>query len=1246
MASLKLDREFFISITRPPEIRNDDDIDRISSSLSSLDVLKRYPRLTLRSMCETMRYEIHQANYVLYRENSVCDCWYILLSGSVYINGSMYLPGMSFGKIAENTRGKRGTQCITLEQSELLVIVDFSDVSLLLPEKYFVMPPYQNANEISGEKTIVSPNNFRLSPIKQPNINYESSQNDYYDEYDSLSGISSLSRELNDSDGDEDLLQSTESLSGSQDYVRDILEKKPVERTNADLDILQEFLQRFKAFASMPQLILRDMCAVMYFAVVDKAGTIVLKDKEKLDSWSVILNGSVTVQRNGNDSFVMNAGDSFGVEPVTYDMFHDGIMLTRKDDCQFVCIEQEKYWKIISKKEENIQRIEENGVLVTVAELRLTENGSHKDWIILRATPKKLLEHLIADHSCLEETYIEDYLLTYRTFNQEASGIFSNLFEWFKDKTLHDKVVKIVIKWLEYVHEDFDRNIMLQKYLENFTKQVESQNLFGLLRQLENVIVSKAHFRTIVFDRLSKDKPPGFSVMGGKEFATGLFVSNVEPYSKADELGLKIGDQLLEINGQRLTNLPLMKAMEIINKSSHLTLNVKYCITGLKEAVNCSVTSERLNIAPGSALPYSEIARNFDQECIGSYEKSITGTVAAEVPGNPLNTGKKVSSKKSNQVITGKQSSSTKFMKAIQKLNVLAGKHSMDSSGKDSEDQDSSKRTSNVSVASPSDADSLPSRDSDSHGDQVLKIYRADQSFRYLMISKTHTVAMVVKLAVESFGLNVSLENCALFDVTVAESEFIRQRRLPDSMTDLANKISLNGRYYLRDNYTTESLLSPEAAAELVKEVNVCFLQLQSEVLAHEITLRDLELLSSICPSEYIADIFKLNKEDYFAVPNLRKFTEIANQEMFWVVTEVLSEVNVTKRMKVIKRFIKIARFCREYKNFNTLFAVLSGLSHGSVSRLKNTWDRLPSKYLKIFEDMKGLMDPSRNMSKYRNLVSSVYCPIIPFFPVVLKDLSFLHLGNESVIDGLQSASSHSDHITNSLNMSSNISMQGGIRRWGKKQPSVMNPKRLHEENLMVRRVRKYLEEAKIVTDEDQLDMMSCACEPISNPSSGLMPSQPKRRLTIASLQGSPYNGRRNSDKTEDSLPQIRRKLSEVTLIGNRKADISSQDFGSDSSEDDSIQGFHLCQHIDPSLSDVVGKAMCNDLNSGIIANPAKAVDLKSYERYPSIRRALTVDSTSTSLRSDAGVIGGNVKAVARKATIPLATDEDEASAV
>lgn len=71
---------------------------------------------------------------------------------------------------------------------------------------------------------------------------------------------------------------------------------------------------------------------------------------------------------------------------------------------------------------------------------------------------------------------------------------------------------------------------------------------------------------------------------------------------------------------------------------------------------------------------------------------------------------------------------------------------------------------------------------------------------------------------------------------------------------------------------------------------------------------------------------------------------------MFWVVSEVCGEQNLVKRMKTIKQFIKVARHCKECKNFNSMFAIVSGLGHGSVSRLKSTWDKLPAKYIKIFE--------------------------------------------------------------------------------------------------------------------------------------------------------------------------------------------------------------------------------------------------------------------------------------------------------
>ena len=57
----------------------------------------------------------------------------------------------------------------------------------------------------------------------------------------------------------------------------------------------------------------------------------------------------------------------------------------------------------------------------------------------------------------------------------------------------------------------------------------------------------------------------------------------------------------------------------------------------------------------------------------------------------------------------------------------------------------------------------------------------------------------------------------------------------------------------------------------------------------------------------------------------------------------------------------------------------------------------------RAFAEMQQLMDPSRNMSRYRNLVNGeeVQPPIIPFYPVVKKDLTFIHLANDTNVDGL-----------------------------------------------------------------------------------------------------------------------------------------------------------------------------------------------------------------------------------------------------
>lgn len=42
------------------------------------------------------------------------------------------------------------------------------------------------------------------------------------------------------------------------------------------------------------------------------------------------------------------------------------------------------------------------------------------------------------------------------------------------------------------------------------------------------------------------------------------------------------------------------------------------------------------------------------------------------------------------------------------------------------------------------------------------------------------------------------------------------------------------------------------------------------------------------------------------------------------------------------------------------------GLSNNAVSRLTQSWDKLPSKFRKLFMEFEALIDPSRNHKAYR----------------------------------------------------------------------------------------------------------------------------------------------------------------------------------------------------------------------------------------------------------------------------------------
>ncbi|VEN33719.1 unnamed protein product [Callosobruchus maculatus] len=930
--------------------------------------------------------------------------------------------------------------------------------------------------------------------------------------------LTGLVESIVDSDEEDDLAESMDSLT-VRDRVRDCLEKEPSERTEDDIETLLEFTQHLKAFTNMTLAVRRALCSVMVFAVVEKAGTMVMNDGEELDSWSVLVNGSVEIIIPDEPPQTLYMGDAFGILPTMDKLYHKGVMYTKCDDCQFVCITQSDYYRILHQGEENTRRHESDGQLVMVTEARGSAEPScnRKDHVVIRATPEYLMLQLIQENSLIDPTYVEDFLLTHRVFIQSPLFVANKLLEWFKNEDVRDRVTRVVLLWVNNHFTDFETDPDMIEFLETFEQGLENSNMQGQQRLLNIACAAKARLRNVVLARPNREEPLNFQIRGGFERNFGIFIDKVDKKSKAEEVGLKRGDQIIEVNGQSFEHMSLARALEILRGSTHLSITVKFNLLHFKEMLNTPGNSPRprsRKVSDLPKLPADPRARlsSVDGNIILSTEPPASQPVTINSPA-------KEGKKQSFMTLGPKR----RLQKALMKMNILPKNIINDffSVGLSQDQVDSFNPPSNLGsnlYQSQSNPDLMSicmdeyNRCSD-YPEHVLKVYKPDQSYKYLLVHKETTAHEVVMLALQEFGISDLSNNFSLCEVSVTDTQTIKQRRLPDQLQNLAERIGLSSRYYLKTNGVTETLVPDELAPELVRESAVHFLQLNAVEVAIQLTLQDFSIFRQIEPTEYIDDLFELKSK--YGTPMLDQFAALVNKEMFWVVSEVCAEHNPVRRMKIIKQFIKVARQCKECKNFNSMFAIISGLGHGAVSRLRQSWDKLPGKYQRVFSELQQLMDPSRNMSKYRQLISAEQTqpPIIPFYPVVKKDLTFIHLGNDSKIEGLinfeklrmiakevrslsnmcsspydlltmlelggQPASNAMVALNQLTTASSQYHTQGQatVKR-RKKSTAAPNPKKMFEESQMVRRVKAYLNNLHVETDEQRLHEMSLECEP------------------------------------------------------------------------------------------------------------------------------------------------------------------------
>ncbi|KAK3863195.1 hypothetical protein Pcinc_031004 [Petrolisthes cinctipes] len=986
------------------------------------------------------------------------------------------------------------------------------------------------------------------------------------------------------------------------------------------------------------------MCSAMVFAVVDVAGTVLMKHGEELDSWSVIINGHVEVTLSDSSLYELHLGDSFGITPTMEKLYHQGEMRSKVEDCQFVCIRQTDYYRILHQSEENIRRVEEDGVLVLVSEQRPIDAGNRKGNIVIKedgvlvlvseqrpidagnrkgnivikGTSDRLMQQLVEVENNIDPTYVEDFLLTHRTFIESPLVVANKLLQWFEDPSLRDRVTRVVLLWVNNHFTDFEMDPNMMNFLEQFEEGLEREKMAGQLRLLDFACATKARARTVTLTRPSRDEVLHFSILGGYERGFSIFISQVEKGSKAEDVGLKRGDQILEVNGQSFDHMTHAKALEILRQTCHLSITVKSNLLAFKEMLMTPENSPR----PRSRKP-SDVRALTDPNTpiplTSTFSSTMNLPADHTLQQSPRDKSGKLTGNNNNNN-NNKGSLTNKANKIKRKvIESLKSKNNALDSQMNSDDSVSSQSSvggglyhshSNPDLSTTLAFEEATRAEFPEH---VLKVYRAtDQAARFLPVHKETTAREVVMLALQIFNISdpTGSSNYALYEVTVTEEGITKQKRLPDSLQNLAERIGLSSRYYLKNITVGGTLFPDDIVNDLIRESTVYFLQLNAVELAVQLTLEDYTVFRQIEPTEYIDYLFHLKSN--YGTPALTQFAEIVNREMFWVVTEVCSEHNLIKRVKTIKQYIKVARQCKECKNFNSMFAILSGLGHGSVSRLKQTWER--RKY-------------TVTHCKYNE---------IPFHPVVARDLTFTHEGNDDKVEGLinfEKLRMISRYIRDLQNMCSapydlfNIQDSGGgqapssalislnqmasgggnqiatVKR-RKKSTAAPDKKKMYEEAQMVRRVKAYLSRMSIIFDEEQLRSMSLECE------AGAEGGHKSTTSSLSSTHNNNNNNNNNgggSNSAPPTNPQPRRRTHSPTPSTTSSTSSTSQT--SDGKKQTTKFGATSPQSISKMKALAEPKTKphhgprSNNTNSSLSPNPSPGPP----------RRASTTSSTSTS---------------------------------
>uniref|UniRef100_A0A8C5IDL6 Rap guanine nucleotide exchange factor like 1 n=1 Tax=Junco hyemalis TaxID=40217 RepID=A0A8C5IDL6_JUNHY len=279
------------------------------------------------------------------------------------------------------------------------------------------------------------------------------------------------------------------------------------------------------------------------------------------------------------------------------------------------------------------------------------------------------------------------------------------------------------------------------------------------------------------------------------------------------------------------------------------------------------------------------------------------------------------------------------------------------------------------------------------------RVYMPDHSYVTIRSRLSASVQDILASVTEKlqYSEEQSARGDALILVTMASSG--EKAVLQPSEECVFTTLGINSHLFACTRDTFDSLVPlPEEIQVVPGDTEIH--RAEPEDVANHLTAFHWELFRCIHEVEFVDYVFH-GERGRRETANLELLLQRCSEVQHWVGTELLLCEALGKRAHLLKKLIKIAAICKQNQDMLSFYAIVIGLNNAAISRLRLTWEKLPGKFKNLFRKFENLTDPCRNHKTYREVLAKMKPPLIPFVPLILKDLTFLHEGSKTLLDGL-----------------------------------------------------------------------------------------------------------------------------------------------------------------------------------------------------------------------------------------------------